>query len=184
MIERLWIDVETTGVNPETDTVIELAAIYPGSKFHMYCKPKEKPDGFEKITEITGITWEFLEKNGVTERILYNEFLNFLDSLVSKFDKSDKLIFSGYNTRFDNNFIRELFLRNDNTFFGSYFLSILTDVMSSVANEIASGRLELLKNYKLQTVCNHYGVEFSAHSAIEDIHATIELYKKIRELYT
>lgn len=175
MIEKLWVDVETTGVNHKNDTIIELAAIYKDREFHMYCLPDEYPENFELIEEITGITWDFLQKNGVSQERLYGYFVNFLDLAVDKYNKNDKIIFSAYNANFDNEFIRELFMRNNNNFIGSYFFNIKYDVMSTIAEEICSGRLIPLNNFKLSTICEHYGVKFNAHSAIEDIRATKEL---------
>lgn len=182
MIEKLWVDVETTGTDPENDTIIELAMTYQDKVFHKYCLPDKKPDNFEEITEITGITWDFLKENGViSEKILFHSFITGINSLINVYSHDDKLILSGYKIDFDISFLRELFLKNGNEFFGMYFFYPSIDVRTFVANELSSGRLKLLENYKLETVCKAYNIEFKAHSAIKDIKATKELYEKIME---
>jgi len=186
-MKKIWIDTETTGLNAKNISglqhhqIIELAAICDDRIFHMYCKPKVQPYNYSEIEEITGITWEFLEENGVSEAELYQKFVSFLDRIVDRYDKTDKLMLSGYNTKFDSEFIRSLFLKNNNTFYGSYFFSLNYEVMSEVAFLLVTEILPLLPNYKLETVCKEMGIKFKAHSAIEDIKATIKLNDKIQE---
>lgn len=181
-MEKIWIDIETTGINIEDNQIIEIAAICKGKTFHRYCLPEIKPKNWSFVEGLTGITWEFLEKNGlISEAILHAEFVIFLNSLVDKYDKKDKLIFSGYKTGFDASFVRDLFIKNDDDYYGSYFMVTNLDVMSEIASLLSSNQMELLGNYKLKTVCEHMGIKFQAHSAIEDIKATIKLYEKIQE---
>lgn len=177
------IDVETTGVNPKTDRIIELAAIFNDDVFYRYCIPfPVKPEGFEKIEELTGIEWEKLQACGVDDKTLYSEFVSWLSGIIDKFDRVDKAVLFGYNVKFDSDFIRELFTRNGNSYYGSYFVPPVLDVMSEVAACLADGLMPPLQNYKLKTVCDHFGIEFTAHSALDDIMATDELYKKISDL--
>ena len=181
MKKKIWIDLETTGINHEIDTIIEFAAICDGQEFHEYCLPSEKPNNWDFIEQLTGITWSFLVNNGIEEKKLFAKLDDFLCSLVDRFDKTDKLIFSGYRVNFDNNFVRSLFVRNHNKFFGSYFFNIMLDVGTIVAELLSSGGLQPLENYKLKTICNYYNIDFNAHSAIEDIRATKKLYEIIME---
>lgn len=183
MIEKIWIDVETTGLDIQKNTIIELAAIYKNEMFHKYVKLSYMPYNFNEVSEITGITWDFLQENGVSELELYETFIDFLDNIVDKYNKDNKLVISGYNTQFDSEFIRNLFKRYNNNYYGSYFLNVNYEVMSEVANAICNGEIDLLENYKLETVCKFFNIEFNAHSAIEDIRATIELNNKIQERY-
>ena len=181
-IKPIWIDLETTGLDPDKNSIIEFAAVYEDEVFHKYSLPHIKPDDYYETKELTGIAWEFLEVAGLSEKELYRQFLIFLDSIVDKFDKTDKLIFSGYGTRFDVDFTRELFNRNNNNFFGSYFFSVNFDVMSEVAYWLLNRDIiPLPENFKLKTICNYFGIDFNAHSAIEDIQATIKLFNKLQE---
>jgi len=178
MINNLWIDIETTGLDYNNDTIIELACIYNYTEFHEYCLPAKKPEIWEEISELTGLTWEFLEQNGVSEEILYHKFLKFLDSKIDKYNKTEKLIFSGYKADFDKEFIRKLFIKNNNNFLGSYFLNINLDIMSIIAHYITQKQItEIFENYKLKTVCDFFKINFKAHSALEDIKATKKIYE-------
>jgi len=180
-----WIDVETTGLDPKTDSIIELAALYEGDKksiFHCYILPAIKQDDFNVIEELTGITWEYLEKNGITEAEAYAQFSEWLGSFIDKYDKTDKAIFAAYNARFDNDFIRELFKHNNDNYFGSWFYSASLDIMVTA---ILCVRLELIPvpvNFKNQTICESFGIEHKAHSAIEDIKASRQAQLKMEGL--
>lgn len=179
MINNLWVDLETTGLDPETNSIIEIALVYNQMEFHEYCLPsKNPPENWAEIEEITGISWNLLENKGVSEEILYHKILKFLDSKIDKYNKSEKLIFSGYAAEFDKNFIRKLFKKYNNDFFGSYFANVTLDVMTIIAHYITQKEITMLfENYKLKTVCDVYGIKFKAHSAMEDIKATKKLYE-------
>ena len=178
-IKPMWIDLETTGLDPKKDTIIELAAIYDDASFHAYCLPNKKPDNFEFIYNLTGITWEFLEKNGISENELYRKFNEWICKRIDRYDKTDKAVLSGYGARFDMDFVRELFNRNNDKYFGSFFFSLPMDVQSFVANALCNGTIHILENLKLQTVCKYFKIEFDAHSAIADINATVQLFNKL-----
>jgi len=184
-MKEIWIDLETTGLNPDKDTIIEIACIFPTDKgddiFHKYCLPDEKPENFQNISKLTGITWEFLEENGFKEDVLFSLFLNWLDGIISKYNKNDKAILCGYNVLgFDSKFLRKLFYRNCNNFYGSYFYSPSFDVFSKIAEELKDENIPQLPSYNLKSCCDFFNIDFMAHSAIADIQATIELYKKLK----
>ncbi len=173
----IWIDVETTGLSAKKDQIIELAALYEDgidenkSKFHIFCKPPQKTDNWDFISDLTGITWEFLEENGVDEKTMYQKFKQWINQRVDSFNSFDKAIFAAYNAGFDNRFMRALFEKNSDKYFGSYFESANLDILATVAMARKNGILPQLKNNKQDTVANHLGIQFKAHSAIEDIKA-------------
>ena len=182
-VKTIHVDVETTGTDETKDTIIELAALCGDSEFHCYCCPSEKPANFDEVSKAShGLTWEFLQENGVPEDVLYMRFIAWLDTHVDKFNKQEKAVFTGYNALFDTRFVRKLFERHYNKFYGSYFFSIVDDIQSHVANAMRKGLIPMFANYKLATVCDHFGISFRAHSAIDDIKATRELEKEIEYL--
>lgn len=187
MTKTIWIDVETTGLNPQYHTIIELAAVYEwnGSiiPFHRYCLPDDKPEDFSFIENLTGITWKFLEENGIKEKDLYKSFKQFLTSHIDPYDKTDKAVFSAYNADFDFKFCRSLFHRNNDKYFGAYFYKIPLDVKSTVAHALRSGLIEPQENFKNATICKYLGIEIEhAHSAMDDIKASRELQIKLEGL--
>lgn len=183
-----WIDVETTGIDTKTSQIIELACLFNCNgdwhEFHQFCKPKSKPENYDDVAKKShNIPWSFLEENGVTQIGLYGNFLNFLAALIDKYEKSDKAIFAGYNSKFDSNHVRELFMRLKDYFFGSFFHSMPLDVASTFMAAMDLGLVEKQKDIKLGTVCGYLGIKLeNAHSAIEDIKATKEAHYKCIEI--
>jgi len=186
MSKVIWIDVETTGLDHKTDTIIELAALYENgddkSIFHLYILPDKKPMDFEVIEDLTGITWEYLEKNGICEPEAYGKFAKWLGSHIDKYKKTDKAIFAAYNARFDNDFIREFFLRNYDNYFGSWFYSAPLDIMGTVIQCVRLGKIPVPENFKNQTTCEFFGIKHKSHSAIEDIKASRLAQLKMEKL--
>ena len=184
-MKTLFIDLETTGLSGNKDTIIELAAILDqGGKekavFHKYCRPQERPGNFDKVTELTGITWEFLEKHGLPESVLFNSFLAFLDENVNKFDRADKMIFCAYNAKFDEWFIRQFFKRYDNKYFGAYFYTGVLDILGTVNFCIRRGLIGVPPSLKNADVAKFLKIkvdEKQLHSALYDM----KLSKQIEE---
>jgi len=189
MSKVLWVDFETTGLSYKDNRITEVAFIYQDltdpskdDELSFYIKYDKYPSDYDSVVKITGLTIDFLNKNGIYEQEAFKRIINFLDSKVNKYYKSDKLIFAGYNTSFDNNFLRALFERANEKYFGSYFFSVCHDVMSNVAEALRLNKIPKLQNYKLSTVIDYFGIDLEAHKAIEDIKATIKLYNKLQEL--
>jgi DNA polymerase III epsilon subunit family exonuclease len=92
-------DFETTGLNPDTHEIIEIGAIRVNrdsdnhDTFQALVKPTKKIP--KKITEITGITQDLVEKEGEPLEALLPQFLEFIGGfpLVS------------YNAEFDMAFL-------------------------------------------------------------------------------
>ena len=185
-MKTIWIDVETTGIEPATNTIIELAALYENGKdkdiFHTYILPDVFPAEFSTIEELTGITWEYLQHNGITEQQAYTDFIAWLGKHIDKYDKEDKAIFAAYYARFDNDFIRELFKRNNDNYFGSWFYSAPLDIMGTVIQCVRLGLMPVPVNFKNITICEFFGIEHKAHSAKDDIMASRKAQIKMEDI--
>lgn len=182
----LWIDLETTGVHPDSCAILQLVALI------------EKDDVIEEEIEIlmcpfTGaeVTQAALDINGRSETEIYTypspedgmlQFLKFVDRHINKYNKEDKAVLAGYNVKFDADFLRNYFEYVDvKKYFNSYFFSPLLDIIGFVAHLIKMKGLRL-PNYKLKTVCNAFDIQFDAHDALADIMATRKLYDKLYSL--
>ena len=94
----LAFDVETTGLSPETDEIIEIGALKVREgkvceRFISFVKPSEPVS--ERITQITGITNEMLLDAAPKERVI-PAFLDFC---------GDEVLI-GHNLPFDYGFVR------------------------------------------------------------------------------
>ncbi len=157
------IDIETNGLDPLQDDIIEIAAIKVGSdNYEEFCylilNERKLPDG---IVELTGITDQILAKEGLDISKALDEFVNFIGELP----------IVGYNLLFDIEFINtNLRYTNKNT-----IKNRKIDLMSLVKKEKM-----FLKSYKLQDVLPAYGInEPVLHRALEDARLTHALSTKV-----
>ncbi len=185
MNKILWLDTETTGVDPKKDRIIEIGIIYQDLKtgktdeFSQYIKLDSYPDNFNETEaiKVNGLTKEFLEKNGITEKGAYYDLMRFLNERLNRYEPSDKCILAGYNVNFDDDFARELFERYGNKYYGSYISFLKIDVVTLIAQCNLLGIIPKLENYKLTTILNYFKIKIEAHKAIKDIRATKILYE-------
>ncbi len=180
----LYIDVETTGVEPGKHGIIQLAALMDiGGEivdtFNLKCQPHEGAEINPEALKITGTDPEEL-KTRTTSSDAYREFLRFLEKHISKFNKEDKAYPAGYNVQFDLQFIEAWFRHHGGNKYGSgsYQNWKMLDPLPLCRIWDYQGTLAL-PDYKLQTVCKHFGIELDAHDALSDITATRSLLRMI-----
>lgn len=157
------VDCETTGVNPETDRILQLAAIVVNGEgeivdtFDTVVKP-ESPSTYQHGAEhIHGISEEQVSQ-GMPLR----------EALEKLWDISEGNLFTAHNARFDINFIhaesRRVGLeRQVEQYIDTLALSRKTDT-------------EKERKHSLDALCEHYGIERDrAHEAKSDATATAQL---------
>ena len=174
-----YVDVETTGLNPRDCDIWQLAVI-----IEMDGKVVEKQD-FKMAPQSGALIQEqALEMQNMSTVELFNlpdrkeqfkKVKQLLDRYVSKFNKKDKFFIVGYNVKFDIDFLRNFWKSFDDNYFGSYFLTPALDVMGLVGLFAATTETHF-KNFKLEHVCEFFGIPIKAHDAMSDIKATRELY--------
>ena len=160
MVKQLFVDVETTDLNPNLGNITELAFIY-------------RVNGkIKKTKEYKGNEYD-----------IYNAFLRDLDSIIDRYDKDDKLYLIGHNSRFDSEFIRAMFKRNRNEYYGSYFMNIPIDT-AHIATEYFMNKRNKPENYKLVTLLKYFKIPFEEgklHGALYDVRKTKELYNVLKK---
>ena len=193
-MKLVYIDTETTGFDPKKNALIQIGFIYEedgkviGRKTYNI-KPWEgcewNPDAIEK----TGITPE-IAATYQDSKEAFNHFTRVLGKYINRYDKADKAFFVGYNAKFDEEFIRDWFIRNaeterDKQFgngYGCFFWTPCVDVMQFALFRTMGSRASF-PNFQLGTVCQALGIEFNeedAHDALYDITKTRELLLKLK----
>ena len=183
----LWVDVETTGVDPVANDIWQLAylieidgKVVDGE--NMYIRPHNVANIEQKALEVGGTSIEkLLEIELLVSQAVANIKAKWA-KYVDKFDKRDKFVLAGYWVNFDSNFLRQLFTKAGDKFgIGSWCFSPCLDVASFVAIAVAKHNFRF-PNYKLETVCGKLGIPIEAHDALSDIYATRTLYSALRGL--
>ncbi|MGN7359975.1 3'-5' exonuclease [Paenibacillus sp. SAF-054] len=152
-------DFETTGLNAQTERVIEMAAIRVTggeivTSFHALVKPGRLLE--PKITEITGITDEMLT-DAMDEALAFRILRNIMgDSLLV-----------AHNAAFDLQFLHHALQRLAGKTFSNPFIDTLT-----------ISRERHTYPHKLTDMCGRYGIELEgAHRALNDVIGCWELLK-------
>lgn len=163
--EYVVVDIETDGLDINKNKIIEIGAVKVGKnreEFHRLIKIQGKLP--EEIVRLTKIDDEMLEREGVLIGEALKEFLEFI---VEK-----NLV--GYNVNFDIQFLNEALDREN--------LPKLKNKVYDIMQYVKKENL-FLKNYKLKTVLNSYGIEEEVpHRALEDARLEEKLILKVKKL--
>lgn len=157
------LDIETTGLNAESDEVISIGAVkQEGNNYDEFYKlvktDHEIPD---KITQLTGITESEIQLCGIELKIVMKLLRDFV---------SDYPII-GYNIKFDMEFLKQANLKCGEDGFNNKSYDLLP---------IVKRVNRFLDNYRLDTVFNEYGIiNCVPHNALSDARATLELVNKL-----
>ena len=172
----LYIDTETTGLEPGRHGIIQLAALmeYGGDvvdTFNMKFQPHEGAMINLDALKVSGTDPEEL-KSRTSSSDTFSEFMKFLDRHIEKFDKTDKAYPAGYNVGFDLQFLEAWFRHHGSQYgSGSYQNWKKLDPLPILHTMDFQGTIAL-PDYKLQTVCKAYNIPLNAHDALSDIIAT------------
>lgn len=190
-----YLDLETGGVDKMKNPILQIAGAIEidgeiKEYFNYHTLPFQGQELDPEALAVTGITVEEIAGYRDPYSVL-NEIKRMLDKYVSFWDKTDKFHVVGYNSRFDEDFFRQFFRNCSETQkdyqygngYGSYFWTPSIDVMQIAAHKLMEKRGELLlPNFKLKTVCEAFEIgEADWHDALEDIKATIKLYKYLEK---
>lgn len=184
----LWLDVETTGLEPSKNAVIQIGAVYEEKgqivdSFSSYVKPHVGAMISKQALEVNNITPEMMKDFPCATQVCA-EFISFLKKhCIPDYAKS-KLLIAGYNINFDIGFMHSFFKINSTDSYSRYFTRFGIDVGSKLLECIATDAISRPESFSLESVCKHVGLsEYHAHEAVSDAIATRQLYHKLIELY-
>lgn len=188
MSKVIWIDTETTGLDPkihglrEVGFLIEIdGLIVEEGHLHINTLTYKNERYISKyVSENFGVYEVSLAFNESSQEQLV-KFERIMNKYVNINDKS-KFQMAGFNVSFDYEFIKEWFSDTDGLMrgFNAYFGYQKLDVLELVRH-LKYLNLFKTKNNKLETLCNHFDVDINAHQALSDIQATKILHQVLVE---
>lgn len=162
-LSYIVVDLETTGLDPANDEIIEIGAIKIGNGevkdiFNKLIKPERQiPAG---ITELTGISQEMVNDELPIKPVL-EKFAAFIDDSI----------LMAHNADFDISFLKNNFKKYLNKDLHNFTVCTLL-----VARDI----LPNLENHKLHTIAKYFGVEVAnRHRAIGDVEVTYQVWQNL-----
>jgi DNA polymerase III subunit epsilon len=182
-LKLLFIDLETTGTNPEKHGIHQIAGrvVIDGvteETFDLKVQPIKGKSCDLQALEHCNVTLDELRAYP-EPREVFRTFKKMLGTYVNKFDRLDKFYFVAYNADFDSKFLRKWFEDLGDEYYGSWFFYPSLDVVQ-IAGITVFGYREQLENFKLHTVCKHFGLEVDEsklHRAEYDIDLTHSLFE-------
>lgn len=187
MSKILWFDTETGGVDPVKNPMIQIAGMIEVdgeivNEFNYLMRPFPGDALEQGALDVNKRTAEEINKFPLALPQI-GSLQRLMGRHVNKFNKQDKFVMAGFNVGFDEGFLRRTFAKCGDKYFGSWFFNCPLDVRTVVGMALVKHQFRL-KNYKLVTVCDHFGVKLGddAHDAMADIRATRELYYTILKM--
>jgi CRISPR-associated protein Cas2 len=163
------LDIETTGLNPESDSIISICALkfvsgalVSGEEVQEYQVLVHSVEQVPApITRLTGISSEQLVRDGID--------LNDAMTELEKFVGNSQIV--AHNVRFDLMFInaarRKLSMP-----------MLMNEVIDTLA--LSKKKLYNLKSYKLTSLAEHFGIDRSGlHNSAADCRITAEIYRRL-----
>lgn len=159
------LDLETTGLEPKKDKIIEIGAVKVKSgeiigQMETFINPQRQLE--ERIVNLTGIRDEQLADAPEITEVL-PELIDFI---------GDDILL-GHSVVFDYSFVKKAAV-NQRLKFEKFGIDTL---------KIARKFLPELESRSLGFLCSHFGIEHSAHRALTDAKATSQLYHKLAALF-
>ena len=178
MKKLLIIDTETTGLDPNVNHIWQIAAQYRNAKgewsfINLKCCPYSLDNITEEALKVCRTSLDEL-KSLPDSKTVYNQFRNFL---IQETSDGEKLVWVGYNCKFDMNFMEAFFKNFDQQdsiyrFFSRHHVDMLDfSRLLYTAGVLESPSLKLETIYRLFG----YGTE-TAHDALEDAKVTALYY--------
>jgi DNA polymerase-3 subunit epsilon len=158
-------DIETTGLNAETDEVLEFAAVLATpdgritGEFSTLVSPSRGVPS--EITRITGITQDILDREGRPLADAMKAFTDFVGVHPVFF----------HNAPFDNKFIKQATIQTKVN-----FVNAIHDTLSMARQAWPS-----LGTYKLSSLAQHVAVPAPTHRALSDAKATLAVLLAARQ---
>lgn len=159
------LDLETTGLKPENDHILEIGAvkILDGKIQDTYSVfINEEIEIPEFVKGLTGITEEMIRQEGISLEEGILKFLSFAEDLP----------ILGHNILFDYGFLKQNALN----------LKLSCEMKGVDTLKISRKLLASLESRSLEALCDHYGIcQEKKHRAFEDALSAYRVYRCMEE---
>ena len=157
------LDIETTGLSPAYDNIIEISAIK--------CENGEITATFSEIINIHRPLPPFISSlTGITDKMI-SSGRELTDVLSDFYAFTDGHILMGHNVNFDINFLYDNFLSQLGVLFSNDFVDTL---------RIAKRTLPFLPHHRLDDITAYYGLEQrNEHRALNDCLLTVNCFYRM-----
>lgn len=173
----LFLDVETSTLDPKEGCILQIGCIHPRTKaeFNVKINPKGYKISQEAI-DVTGIDVEDLYKTGISELEAVRKLQAFVKGEI---DGRANVV--AHNAHFDKAWIEMLFSRTGESFRDTFHF-IWEDTLPFF-KILASRKVIFPKNFKQETLAEYFGIErYKAHDAVADCRALVELYHIVHRM--
>lgn len=177
----LFLDFETSGLNPYHDDIIEIAVKVMNSDntFSTLVQPKSDECISHKIISITGITNKLLYEEGLKWQKAYQDFNIFLKGIIQNSPNNKLYIVSHNGESFDFIFLKRIFSElND--------LNIKPIPLKNIVfidSLLFAKKILKRESYRQETLCKTYNIITKGnHRALNDVIALEQLYFSLCEI--
>jgi DNA polymerase-3 subunit epsilon len=161
----LGLDTETTGLNPQTDSITEVGLVL----FDTEVRVPVRVSGFlvkggfisEEITRVTGLTNELTAEYGYTQQLACKAIAHM--ALGADY-------FCAHNAPFDRGFVSEMFRKEKMESPLKPWIDTRTDLPPEAYKKGKSASLKYL--------CCDHAIYYHAHRAVNDVLAMLELLSR------
>ena len=159
------IDVETTGLNPKNDEILQVAICdgLGNELLNSYVMP-ERRRRWPNAQKINGITWDMVKDSPTL-----GELSGRIHSILSS-----KYLVIGYNLRFDFMMLEAGGIDIKTVGFTWDIMNDCSVIMGNWNN--SRGEYAFVR---LQTIASHYNIQYEPHDALEDARATAKVFRRL-----
>ena len=186
MIKKIYTDLETGGLDPQLNAVLEIGCIIEYGDVYkeldLFCQPFPNDLLDSEALKVNKLTEQEIHTFPNPAKV-FNDLTTELSLHVNKYNTKDKFVLLGYNVGFDAQFLRSFWLKNHDKYFGSFFWYPPLDIMALAMKYILKYKdRSQMKDFKLITVAKMLGLDVDleqAHGAMYDINLTRDIYRII-----
>lgn len=192
MKKVLYFDVETTGTNAYKHDIVQLSGLIECDgkvchEFNITMQPRNWDSIEPKALEVTGLTMETLRGYQDADKG-FSEFELAIAGAthnwaINRYDRNDKFIPAGYNVGFDLQFLDQFFRKSGESYGSGWMQNWkAVDGLAIVRYLEYLGKIPVMPDHKLGTMCEYFKIPIQAHDALSDIRATRELLMKLKSI--